>query len=53
MLFWHLSGSALTIWLSRNWTTEQIVCKALEIKEKQKTALNQLIQQKARAERAW
>jgi len=25
---WHLSGAALTIWLTRNWTTEEILSAA-------------------------
>jgi hypothetical protein len=25
MGWWHLSGAALTIWLSRNWTSEEIL----------------------------
>ena len=28
---WHLSGAALSIWLSRNWTTDEIVASAAEI----------------------
>jgi len=28
MVWWHLSGAALTIWISRNWTTEQILSNA-------------------------
>jgi hypothetical protein len=31
MSFWHLSGAALTIWVSRNWTTDQIVTAAAAI----------------------
>jgi len=31
MSCWHLSGAALTIWVSRNWTTEQIVTAAAAI----------------------
>jgi hypothetical protein len=26
---WHLSGAALTIWLTRNWTTEEILSAAV------------------------
>lgn len=26
--WWHLSGAALTIWLSRNWTSEEILSAA-------------------------
>ncbi len=29
--WWHFSGAALTIWISRNWTEEQIVARAVEI----------------------
>jgi hypothetical protein len=28
MGWWHLSGTALTIWLSRNWSTEEILSAA-------------------------
>ncbi|WP_141832678.1 hypothetical protein [Herbaspirillum sp. SJZ107] len=28
MSAWHLSGAALTIWLTRNWTTEEILSAA-------------------------
>lgn len=28
MSWWHLSGAALTIWLSRNWTDEEILSAA-------------------------
>jgi hypothetical protein len=31
MTFWHLSGAALTIWVSRHWTAEQIVSAAAAI----------------------
>jgi hypothetical protein len=31
MSFLHLSGAALTIWVSRNWTTDQIVTAAAAI----------------------
>jgi len=31
MIWWNLSGAALTIWLTRNWTTDQLVAKAHEI----------------------
>jgi hypothetical protein len=27
-LLWHLSGAALTIWLTHNWSNEQILCEA-------------------------
>ena len=32
MGWWHFSGAALTIWLTRNWTTEQLLSKAAEIR---------------------
>jgi len=32
MAWWHFSGAALTIWLTRNWTTEQLLSKAAEIR---------------------
>jgi len=31
MAFWHLSNAAITIWLSRNWTTREILSKVKEI----------------------
>jgi hypothetical protein len=31
ILFWHLSGAALAIWVSRNWTEEQIVTAAAAV----------------------
>jgi len=30
MHWWHLSGAALTIWLTRNWSVEQILSKRAE-----------------------
>jgi hypothetical protein len=30
-MMWHISGAALTIWISRNWTQEQILTTAAEI----------------------
>lgn len=32
MAWWHFSGAALTIWLTRNWTTGQLLSKAAEIR---------------------
>ena len=29
--YWHLSGAALTIWLTRNWTSDELVAKAVEL----------------------
>ena len=34
MGWWHLSGAALTIWLSRNWSIEQLLTKAAELQLK-------------------
>ncbi len=34
MGWWHLSGAALTIWLSRNWSMEQLLTKAAELRLK-------------------
>jgi hypothetical protein len=31
MIWWHLSGGALTIWMTRNWTTDQVVAAAAAI----------------------
>jgi hypothetical protein len=28
---WHLSGAALTVWLTRNWTPNELVAKAIEL----------------------
>jgi hypothetical protein len=28
---WHLSGAALTVWLTRNWTPDELVAKAVEL----------------------
>ena len=30
MLWWHFSGASLTIWLTRNWTTDQLMSKIAE-----------------------
>jgi hypothetical protein len=30
---WHLSGAALTIWLTRNWTASELVAKAIELEK--------------------
>jgi len=34
MLWWHLSGVSMTIWLSRNWAPEEILIKANAIRHK-------------------
>ena len=31
MSIWHLSGMALTIWLTRNWTQTELIAKAVEL----------------------
>jgi hypothetical protein len=31
MGMWHLSGAALTIWLTRNWTLTELIAKAVEL----------------------
>lgn len=31
MGWWHLSGAALAIWLSRNWTSEEILSRAAQL----------------------
>ena len=33
MIWWHFSGAALTIWLTRHWSTEQLLSKAKEINQ--------------------
>lgn len=30
-IWWRLSGAALTVWLTRNWTSDQILARAFEI----------------------
>jgi hypothetical protein len=30
---WRLSGAALTIWLTRNWTRDELVAKAVELEK--------------------
>lgn len=29
--YWHLSGAALTIWLTRNWTSAELIARAVEL----------------------
>jgi len=33
MTAWHISGEALTVWLTRNWSTDELLAKALEIRQ--------------------
>ncbi len=35
MAWWHVSGAALTIWLTRHWTAEELLCKINEIEAQQ------------------
>ena len=44
MLYWHFSGTALTIWLTRNWSAEQLLAKAKEIMEKKNEASNNRVE---------
>jgi hypothetical protein len=34
--WWHFSGAALTIWLTRNWTTDELVAKGIELRRTRK-----------------
>ena len=47
MLLWHLSGASLTIWLTRNWTAQELLAKANEIKHNRRAALNDAMQRTA------
>jgi hypothetical protein len=29
--YWHLSGAALIIWLTRNWTSDELIARAVEL----------------------
>ena len=33
MGWWHLSGAALAIWLSRNWTSEEVLSAAAQLQQ--------------------
>lgn len=33
MGWWHLSGAALAIWLSRNWTSDEILSAAAQLRQ--------------------
>lgn len=33
MSWWHLSGAALAIWLSRNWTSDDILSAAAQLRQ--------------------
>jgi hypothetical protein len=30
---WHLSGASLTLWLTRNWTGDELIAKAVELEK--------------------
>jgi hypothetical protein len=32
--YWHLSGAALTIWLTRNWTPAELIARAVELENR-------------------
>jgi hypothetical protein len=33
MVNWHISGEALTVWLTRHWSSDELLAKALEIRQ--------------------
>src|SRR5215470_845936 len=35
---WHLSGAALTIWLTRNWTPTELIARAIELENRTATS---------------
>jgi hypothetical protein len=34
--WWHFSAAALTIWLTRNWTTDELIAKGIELRRTRK-----------------
>ena len=36
--YWHLSGAALTIWLTRNWTPTELITRAIELQNPMATS---------------
>src|SRR3977135_2188839 len=36
--YWHLSGAALTIWLTRNWTPTELTARAIELENPMATS---------------
>ena len=38
MIWWHMSGAALTIWLTCHWSTDQLTAKAHQILRSAQTA---------------
>jgi hypothetical protein len=39
--YWHLSGAALTIWLTRNWTPTELIARAVELENRRAAAVHQ------------
>jgi hypothetical protein len=37
--YWHLSGAALTIWLTRNWTPTELIAGAIEVENPTATSV--------------
>jgi hypothetical protein len=37
-LWWHPSGAAMTIWLTRNWTADELIAKGIELDKRSKPA---------------
>ena len=37
--YWHLSGAALTIWLTRNWTPTELIARAIELENLKVTSV--------------
>jgi hypothetical protein len=44
MGWWHLSGAALTIWLTRNWSTGELLAKVAEIRRERQQPSNSSLQ---------
>jgi hypothetical protein len=40
MIWWHVSGAALTIWLTRHWSADELLAKAGEIHRVKALAFN-------------
>jgi len=39
--YWHLSGAALTIWLTRNWTPTELIAKAVELETARQSRISE------------
>jgi hypothetical protein len=37
--YWHLSGAALTIWLTRNWAPTELIARAIELESPTATSV--------------